>query len=327
MKTNKHHLIPAGFAAALLAPAAAPAIEPPEDDAPPPAALLEKLRKETPAPPAEQAAESPAFLGVVTGPVPELLAAHLHLEAGRGVTVRAVVPDGPAANAGLQTHDVITRINETEVGTPADLTRQIQNHKPGDKISLQLIHEGKPAEIAVVLGERPAEEHSHAPRLRNERMFDGLMLDGMPREQARRLRDLIEGNLGGMDPGDLMGAPVPGAMHEAMERMKRRMDGIMRDGLPEIDGDAGGFQFQSDATIRVMDDQGSLEMRSRNGGKEITIRDQANEITWTGPWDTEQDKAAAPEGVRERVENLNLDEGFAGKGLRFNFRMPGVRGN
>jgi hypothetical protein len=73
----------------------------------------------------------------------------------------------------------------------------------------------------------------------------------------------------------------------------------------------------------MMDDQGSVEIKSNDGSKEVTIRDKGNNITWTGPWDTEQDKAAAPEDVRTRVERLNFDTKFKGNGLRLQMRpMP-----
>jgi hypothetical protein len=37
-------------------------------------------------------------------------------------------------------------------------------------------------------------------------------------------------------------------------------------------------------------------------------------MLFEGPWDTEQDKAAAPEDIRERIEGMN-------QGNRFHFRL------
>jgi hypothetical protein len=73
-----------------------------------------------------------------------------------------------------------------------------------------------------------------------------------------------------------------------------------------------------------MDDQGSIELKSNEGGKEITVRDKDQNITWTGPWDTDQDKAAAPDDVRKRVERLDFDSGANGLRLRLrNIPAPG----
>ncbi len=312
MKIKYHTIVPAAIAGAVLVPTLVVAIEPPADDAPAPAAVRPGQAEDAGADRLQ--AEPSAFAGVVTAELPEMLAAHLNLRDSGGIIVRAVVPNGPAAAAGMMIHDVITHIDGAPLASPEDLSREILARKPGEKVSLGLIHEGKPAEISIALGERPANGMARDLGRHNDRMLDGLMLDGMPQEQAQRLRGLIEKNLGGGAIG-----PDGRPMHDIMEDMKRRMDQMMENVLPEKEGEDANFQFRADATVRMMDENGSIEMKSRDGGKEVTLRDRDNEITWTGPWDTEQDKAAAPEDVRERVEKLNLDQGFAGKGFRFNF--------
>jgi serine protease Do len=329
MKTNHHHLIPAGLAAALLAPAIAIAIEPPADDTPPPAGAWENAAPAAAvpqAPPAGdrarinevQPAAPAAFIGVVTAQIPEMLTTHLAIEPGQGVIVRAVLPDGPAAAAGIAVHDIITHIDEVAVDSPAGLTRQIAGHKPGDTVSVGLIQKGKPTEISIALGERPANDQANVLRaLPGGQMLEDLMLDGLPNDQLQRLQGLIERNLGGLAQPD--GRP----MQDVMEEMRRRMDEMMKNGLPGLNENGGNLRFQADATVRLMDDQGSIEVRSRDGGKEVTLRDKDNEVTWTGPWDTEQDKAAAPAGVRERIEALNLEDGPGGQGLRFRMRPGG----
>ena len=62
--------------------------------------------------------------------------------------------------------------------------------------------------------------------------------------------------------------------------------------------------------------RGSIELNSKDGGKEATVRNKDGKVTWSGPWDTEQDKAAAPADVRARLDKLNLDGNFLGGGLR-----------
>ena len=80
----------------------------------------------------------------------------------------------------------------------------------------------------------------------------------------------------------------------------------------------------------MMDNQGCVEVKSKDGSKEVTIRDQQDQITWSGPWDTAQDKAAAPPDVRQRVDGLNIDNDFKGNGLRLHMRQappPDAPGN
>lgn len=292
------------------------AIEAPPDDAPPPVEVAPPA-----APPMAPPAAAPmvkaetAYLGVVSTVIPEMLAEHLGLQAGEGIVVRALMPDGPAAKAGLAVHDVITRIAGQPVGSSEDLTRQVTARHPGDNVRLDVIHKGKPAGIDVTLGSRPDDLAAQAPR-----PLDDLNLDGVPRELADRVRRMIEGNLGEMrldfEKGVEEAAPqVEDAMRQIRERLGKAMEGMKIPDVPEH----GGIEIHQGATFRLMDDQGSIELKSSNeGGKEITVRDKDDKIIWTGPWDTEQDKAAAPEDIRQRVERLKFDA--TGNGLHLNFR-------
>jgi hypothetical protein len=297
------------------------AIEAPPDDAPPPV----EVAPQSTTPEAPPAAEGPVekagvgYLGVVSTTVPEVLAEHLGLKAGQGIVVSAVMPDGPASKAGLAVHDVITRVAGDPVGSPGELTVRINSRKPGEKIRLDVIHQGKAAERDVMLGERPEHLAGPAPG-----PLDELNLEGVPKDLADRVRRMIEGNLGELkldfDHGLNQAAPqIEDAMRQMRERMGKAVEGLKIPDVPQ----QGGIGIQQGATFRLMDDQGSIELKSNEGGKEITVRDKDQNITWTGPWDTEQDKAAAPEDVRLRVERLDIDSGANGLRLRLR-NMPQI---
>ncbi len=313
MKTLPFTTISAG--AAVFLGAAAYAIEAPADNAPPPA-LAEALPADEGFKP--QAMKETAYLGVVSAPIPEVLAAHLSIKADEGVVVRAVMPDGPASKSGIAVHDVITRVAGQAVGSPEELSRQIGGHKPGDSVHFNLIHAGKATEAHVTLGVRPHEIAAAAAH-----PLDHLKLEGVPEELAERLRGMIQGNLGALEMH--LGEAEP-QINEAMREMKQRIENARQQmeqavkglDVPEFNkGDAENkIDVQQGATIRMLDGQGSIELKSNNGGKEVTLRDKENNITWTGPWDTAQDKAAAPDDVRQRVERLNIDTDFQGNGLR-----------
>jgi len=141
----------------------------------------------------------------------------------------------------------------------------------------------------------------------------------LPKDLADRVRDAIEGNLGGFELGGNK-APIPPRMEEAMRDLQKRMQGVVGKAvLP--DGDvANKVQVQGGATIKQMDNQGSVEVKAKDGAKEVTVRDQQGNVTWNGPWDTAQDKAAAPADIRQRVDSLNIDSSFKGGGLRLQMR-------
>ena len=315
MKTISLTTLTAGLAVMLAA--RAHAIEAPADDAPPP-----PMAESEPGAPSfkPEARAETAYLGVVTAPIPELLASHLRIKTDEGVIVKSVMPDGPAAKSGVAIHDVITGIGGKPVGSHEDLSREVTAHKPGEAIHLDLIHEGKPVGADITLGVRPAELAAF-----ESRPLDQLKLEGIPEELAERVRDMIQGNLGRLDmrfgeDGNLEAGPqLNEAMRDMKLRMEKAMEGMDAKGLKE----KGQIDVKQGATIKMLDGQGSIELKSNDGSKEVTIRDKDNKITWTGPWDTEQDKAAAPEDVRQRVEHLNIDTNFEGNGLRLRMLPDG----
>jgi len=323
MKTHKFPFVTAGLAAILMTPAFA--LDAPADDAPPPAtaqatgAKLPEIKlqpEQSPAPKAQV-----AFLGIVSGDVPEMLVDHLDLKPGEGIIVRSLVPDGPAAKSGITVNDVILCVAGQPIGSPAAISNQIAAHQPGDTIAVELIHKGKPGKLDVTLGNKPAGIAAMEPQ-----SLGPLNLEGLPKELAERVRRAIEGNLGGMDlqPGDDE-AQMPPRMEEAMRNLKKHMEDAIGKNLLTPDAAGNGQpQIQGGATIRMKDHQGSVEVKSKDGGKEVTIRDQQDHVTWNGPWDTAQDRAAAPDDVRQRVESLNLDTHFNGSGLRLQIQ-PGTR--
>ncbi|WP_278263231.1 trypsin-like peptidase domain-containing protein [Nocardia sp. AG03] len=68
-----------------------------------------------------------------------------------GAAVADVVPDGPAAKAGIVEGDVIVKIGDREVTNPDELVVAVQQHKIGDKVNVQLIRDGRQVDVSVTL--------------------------------------------------------------------------------------------------------------------------------------------------------------------------------
>jgi putative serine protease PepD len=65
------------------------------------------------------------------------------------------VRDGsPAADGGLKTGDVITKVGDTAVTNARELVNAIQAHKPGDKVTITYTRNGTSAQATVTLGDR-----------------------------------------------------------------------------------------------------------------------------------------------------------------------------
>jgi S1-C subfamily serine protease len=55
---------------------------------------------------------------------------------GSGAVISGVVPGSPAANAGLQQGDEITSVNGQAVDSPDSLSSVLQNHRPGNNVTI-----------------------------------------------------------------------------------------------------------------------------------------------------------------------------------------------
>ena len=73
------------------------------------------------------------------------------------VTVVKVLPKTPAERAGLQTGDLLTRVDDTAVADPQGALNAIARVKPGDQVSLGIVRAGKPREVVITVAQRPQE--------------------------------------------------------------------------------------------------------------------------------------------------------------------------
>ncbi len=68
-----------------------------------------------------------------------------------GVYVIDVTPTGAAASAGIQKHDVITKLNGIAVTSGSEMVGQIATFRPGDKITVTYKRDGKEYSVPIVL--------------------------------------------------------------------------------------------------------------------------------------------------------------------------------
>lgn len=294
-------LIPASL---LVAPLAL-GIEGPEDDAQPPALAEQQAAKQAPGEQAEQ--QKSAFIGLVSGRIPELLSTHLGVRNGEGVLVRSVMPGGPADKAGIKANDVIVTVDAKSALSPAELGNIIRSYQPGEEVKIGLIQAGKGTELTVTLGERPDRLARMGPGNAEQMM---RMEEGMPEDVAERLRDMIEGNMMQFQfdgEGIRPGAGFPDLqldmkqMREEIEQLRQKQQDMLEQGVP--------LEFNANTTIRMKDAQGSVELSTKDGQSKLTVRDREGEVEWQGPWNNDEDKAKAPEAIRERAGGLKMDGG------------------
>ena len=71
-----------------------------------------------------------------------------------GAAVQAVSDGSPAAEAGLQAGDVITRVNSTEITGSSDLVSLVSEAAIGDMLAMTVYRQGSTMELTVTVGEQ-----------------------------------------------------------------------------------------------------------------------------------------------------------------------------
>jgi serine protease Do len=292
-------------AAAALFPLAAFAQSP---TAIPSAPATQSIPSVPPAPPAPPAPprghihehengpkESVTFLGVETSEVPRVLSEQMGLPRGFGVVVDYVVPNGPAAGAGLQQSDIIRMLNDQQIVNPSQLGKLIRSFHEDTSVDLTVLRKGKEMKLSVKLGKKEVPAGRGPFGYEQEWNFDDF--DKMKFDFK---------------------APDMTAVREAVARAKdqamRARDEAQRAvrGLRIVTTDDGLTKSTridlGKATITFSDDQGELKMERVDGRKMLTAKDAQGKVLFEGPIDTQEERAKLPGNVRQRFEKLERQE-------------------
>jgi serine protease Do len=84
--------------------------------------------------------ENRAMLGVVTE------------EVEGGVKVTEITDESAAKKAGIKEGDIITKIGDTKIEDPDELSEAVRKHKPGEKVAVTLLRDKKEQKVTAELG-------------------------------------------------------------------------------------------------------------------------------------------------------------------------------
>ncbi|CAN5211760.1 Do family serine endopeptidase [soil metagenome] len=102
------------------------------------------------------------WLGVQIQPVTDDIAEGLNLTDKKGALVSDVTEGSPALAAGLKTGDTIVKVGKEAVSDPRDLARKVAHYRPGDKVELSVIRDGKAMPVTVEIGKMPTDKQASA---------------------------------------------------------------------------------------------------------------------------------------------------------------------
>ncbi|HEY5707502.1 MAG TPA: Do family serine endopeptidase [Terrimicrobiaceae bacterium] len=132
------------------------------------------------------------YLGVNIQNVTPALAELFAARENNGALVSQVVPDSPAAKAGLKESDVITAVNGQPVTDANDLKLQVSALPPGTKLDLDILRDGDKEQLTAISGELPASRRdrrlTEASSQDDEGALNGVVVADLDSEARQQLR-------------------------------------------------------------------------------------------------------------------------------------------
>ena len=99
------------------------------------------------------------FLGVETSPVPSVVSEQLGLAKGFGLVVDYVVPNSPAATAGIQQNDILKMLNDQILIEPGQLRKLLQTFSEGTDVTLTILRKGQEQKVTVKVTKKEVPQH------------------------------------------------------------------------------------------------------------------------------------------------------------------------
>jgi Do/DeqQ family serine protease len=129
-----------------------------------------------------------AFIGVSIREIDNKLAEEKNLTLYQGVYVAGLTEGGAADNAGIKEGDIITKIGDTKVNSSPELQEQVSKFRPGDKVNVTVVREGKEKVLALMFKNK----NNNTDLMKKEKMSVvkalGAVFEPISNEEMQRLR-------------------------------------------------------------------------------------------------------------------------------------------
>jgi hypothetical protein len=275
------------------------------------------------------------YLGVETSNVPRVLSEQLGLTRGFGIVVDYVVPDGPAAVAGVQQSDIIKMLNDQILTGPDQLSKLVRSFSEGTNVTLTILRKGKEEKVNVKLAKKEVPERQEFGPGRHWHDFHMGGMDfgdfsmGDFKQQMENLKNQLGDEKRGVIHDAVMTAQAEA--QRARDAAQRRRDVVQRarDQAQRIRDEAmrardearraagninittsqdGGLSTTKidigKAQIVFSDDKGELRVEKIDNKKVLTAKDPQGLLLFSGPVETKEDLDKVPAEVRQRYEKL-----------------------
>jgi serine protease Do len=256
------------------------------------------------------------FLGVETSTVPSVVADQLGLAKGFGLVVDYVVPDGPAAAAGVQQNDILKMLNDQILLEPGQLRKLLQTFQEGQTVTLTVMRKGQEQKISVKLVKKEVRgrrdggmpgHHDFGFNFDNGDMDFGNVDLGDLKERLQDMKEHLKEQIG--DQREV----IHDAVMKANEEVRRAHDEVRRNGKVNITSSDNGVLKKTSidigkAQIVFSDDKGEMKLETVDGKKLLTAKDPQGKLLFSGPVETKEDLDKVPADVRQRFNKLQEND-------------------
>ena len=140
--------------------------------------------------------ETRTWLGVAADEPSDEVRAQLPVANGTGLLVQEVIPDSPAAKAGLQKNDVLTRLDDQILTNPSQLRALVGLKKEGDTIRVTYLRKGQEASVEAKLASHAETAPSGGGILEN---LGKLIFSGASVQTTTKTEPLVLQRSGALD--------------------------------------------------------------------------------------------------------------------------------
>jgi hypothetical protein len=248
------------------------------------------------------------FLGVETSQVPSVVSEQLGLAKGFGLVVDYVVPDSPAAAAGIQQNDILKMLNDQILIEPSQLRKLLQTFSEGTNVTLTVLRKGQEQKITVKLTKKEVPQRHSWNGDKHEWHWDFDDVGDLG-EQMQGLKEQLQEQL-----GDAQHGVIREGVLKAREAAKRARDDARRAAreIRILSRDNGGLRATridlGNAQIVFSDDKGEMKLETVDGKKLLTAKDPQGKLLFSGPIETKEDLDKVPAEVRQRYEKLQQND-------------------
>jgi len=136
-------------------------------------------------------------IGAAVQDLTEDLAQSFNFKSRNGVLIGDVIPQSPAAKAGLQAGDIVTRFGGKPMSNASQFRNAVAATRPGSKVELEYFRQGASKVVMIEIAQLEDQDADEAPETATEEETNdfGMTFQNLTPELARRL-ELKEGAKG-----------------------------------------------------------------------------------------------------------------------------------